>query len=104
LRQFSRWNFGLASQGTVFFNAMASRGLTLPSLATIMTGQYPVTHGVHANYYRLPDKNRHLAEILGFYGYASDAFLANPITWNRDWEGFWATWERGKGSRGSAAA
>ena len=39
----------LAAQGTVFHNAFASTPICAPSRATLLTGQYPVTHGVTAN-------------------------------------------------------
>ncbi|HUW61746.1 MAG TPA: sulfatase [Candidatus Bathyarchaeia archaeon] len=78
----------VARQGTLFLNVMAPRGLTVPSLATIMTGQYPVAHGVRGNSYKLPEENTYLAEILRENGYACGAFLANELTWGKNWEGF----------------
>src|SRR4051812_40683361 len=39
----------LGRAGAVFLDATAHAPLTLPSHASILTGLYPVTHGVHDN-------------------------------------------------------
>ncbi|MBI3844681.1 MAG: sulfatase-like hydrolase/transferase [Planctomycetes bacterium] len=67
----------LAGAGTRFATAIAQRGATWPSLTSIMTGKYPVTHGVRING-RLPDaEDRFLYEYLHDAGYATSAFLSN---------------------------
>jgi arylsulfatase A-like enzyme len=79
---------GIARDGTVFAEAMAQRGLTMPSLASIMTSLYPVTHGVRGNAYRLAPEHTCLAEILKAHGFTCGAFLANELTWEQTWKGF----------------
>jgi arylsulfatase A-like enzyme/Tfp pilus assembly protein PilF len=60
-----------------FERAMTAVPVTFPSHSTIMTGTYPVFHGVHDNdYYRLDDRVTTLAEILGEKGFSTAAFLA----------------------------
>ena len=39
----------LAARGVLFEQAMAAVPLTLPSHASILTGQYPATHGLRHN-------------------------------------------------------
>lgn len=45
----------LAGRGVSFENAFASTPICAPSRASILTGQYPVSHGVRVNGKRLPD-------------------------------------------------
>ncbi len=67
----------LASEGVQFSNCYAQRGLTWPSLTSIMTAMYPKTHGVRRNQVPLDGKNITIAEILKNEGYKTGAFLAN---------------------------
>ncbi len=61
-----------------FDNAITSVALTLPSHATIMTGTYPVFHGIHDNNgFILDEEVTTLAEILSDEGYATGAVLAS---------------------------
>lgn len=61
-----------------FENAIASIPLTLPSHTTIMTGTYPVYHGVHDNDgFVVDDGVTTLAEILHDAGYATGAAVAS---------------------------
>ena len=67
----------LASEGVRFDFAHAHAVLTLPSHASILTGEYPVTHGVRENSgYRLPAGARTIATMLKRAGYATAAFVA----------------------------
>ncbi len=64
----------LASEGFLFEQAMASNPVTQAAHATILTGVYPMAHGVRDNLlFRLPDQSRTLAELLKDRGYATGA-------------------------------
>lgn len=66
-----------AERAVRFERAVTAVPITFPSHSTIMTGTYPVFHGVHDNdYYRLDDNVTTLAEILGQEGFSTAAFLA----------------------------
>jgi len=66
----------LAQEGVRFTRAYCPAPLTLPSHASIMTGLYPVTHGVRNNGHDLPSGIRTLAEILKGRGYSTAAFVS----------------------------
>jgi choline-sulfatase len=66
----------LARGGANFTRARASVPLTLPSHVSILTGTYPLTHGVRDNgAYRLPEEQVTLAETLKENGYETSAFI-----------------------------
>jgi len=67
----------LAKQGVRFKNFFAQRGLTWPSLTSIMTALYPLTHGVESNEELLDAVFPTLPEILKEAGYETAAFLTN---------------------------
>jgi arylsulfatase A-like enzyme/Tfp pilus assembly protein PilF len=71
----------LAAQGVRFDFAHAHAVLTLPSHASIMTGEYPHQHGVRDNSgYRLPRDARTIATALKQASYATAAFVgAFPV-------------------------
>ena len=67
----------LAADGVRFDFAHAHAVLTLPSHASILTGEYPHRHGVRENSgYRLPGGARTVATVLKQAGYATAAFVA----------------------------
>lgn len=67
----------LAAAGVRFADAVATAPITLPSHASIMTGQLPPTCGVrHNGTFRLAEQHETLAERLRARGYATAAFLA----------------------------
>lgn len=67
----------LAAGGVRFADAVTCVPITLPAHASIMTGDYPPTHGVRDNgTYRLPPEQVTLAERLHEAGYATAAFIA----------------------------
>jgi arylsulfatase A-like enzyme len=76
----------LARSGVRFENAYVQRGLTWPSLASIMCSVHPVTHGVRANGQRLKRNFLQLAQVLSENGYTCGAVLTNAAT--QDWQGF----------------
>jgi arylsulfatase A-like enzyme/Tfp pilus assembly protein PilF len=66
----------LAVEGVLFEQAVAPVPLTLPSHASILTGQWPFRHGVRDNGgFRLPDPVPTLAEVLRARGYRTAAFV-----------------------------
>ena len=77
----------LAEAGTLFEQAYAPRGVTWPSLGSLMTSRYPVQHGVRANGMMMDESELTLAEILRDKGYACEAFVSGNAIDQR-WEGF----------------
>jgi arylsulfatase A-like enzyme len=74
----------LAAKSVVFEDAVTTAPLTLPAHASLLTGLYPVAHGIHDNsLYRLPEEARTLAEILRDAGFATRAavaaFVLDPV-------------------------
>jgi len=70
----------LADTGVQYFDAVTSVPLTLPSHATILTGQSPLRHGVKDNgLYALGDEPTTLTEDLKDQGYATSAFIASFV-------------------------
>lgn len=78
----------LAKTGILFENAFSCFNATDPSFTSIMTGRYPMSHGIihhgvipeeeRVEYYRRENKN--LAEILKFNGYYTAA-----LSWLERW-------------------
>lgn len=70
----------LAAGGTLFERVAASTPSTLPSHATLFTGQQPFAHGIRSNFgHRLPDAARTLAEILRERGFETRAEVSAPV-------------------------
>ncbi len=66
----------LATEGVRFTSAFAHATMTLPSHCSILTGQYPIRHGVRDNgLFRLEASRLTLAEILSQAGYRTGAFI-----------------------------
>lgn len=67
----------IASEGAVFLDTSAVAPLTLPSHASLFTGNYPFHHGVRDNLgFRLPEEERTLAEILSEAGWNTAGFIS----------------------------
>ena len=64
----------LASRSVVFHNATSQAGWTLPSVASLLTSQYPSTNGVLTANRRLSDGLLTVAEALREVGYYTIAF------------------------------
>lgn len=77
----------LAKAGTLFEQAYAPRGLTWPSLVSLMTSRYPVQHGVRTNARIVDESELTLAEILREKGYKSAAYISKNAI-DQYWEGF----------------
>jgi len=67
----------LATRGARFEHAQVHRGSTWPSLTSLLTGKYPVTHGVRKNAEMLSADHLFLSEMLESHGFETAAFLAN---------------------------
>ncbi len=72
----------LAAEGFLFEHAYASNPVTQASHSTILTGVYPMVHGVRDNtFFHLPDERQTLAEMLAAAGYATGAAVGGfPLT------------------------
>lgn len=65
----------LAKRSLFFENALCPAPLTLPSHTSLMTGRYPIRHGIHDNAGVVDPKETTLAEILRANGYHTYAFV-----------------------------
>lgn len=66
-----------AAGGVLFETTYAARGQTHPSIATLLTGKYPVTNGVGENGQSLDARHTTLFERLQSAGYQTGVFIAN---------------------------
>lgn len=81
-----------AKSATLYTRAMASSSWTLPSHASMFTGQAPFEHQAHTflqkgnyNVHRLATDRVTLAEALGGMGFETAAFAANQAFLGRHW-------------------
>ncbi len=79
----------IAREGIRFERCYAPRGQTHPSLASMLTGNYPITHGLRANGLRLSSRHVPLPVLLEREGYRTAGFCANLD------KGRWPFWIRG---------
>jgi hypothetical protein len=68
---------GLARDGVRFARAYAPAPLTMPAHASILSGLYPVAHGVRNNGHELRSGVGTLAGILKARGFATAAFVSS---------------------------
>ena len=69
---------GLAAEGVLFERAVSHVPLTLPSHASLLTGIYPIAHGIRDNgAFRLVPAHRTLASLFHDRGYRTGAFVAS---------------------------
>jgi len=66
----------LASQGLLYQYAFSAVPLTLPSHATILSGVYPLKHGIHDNAHFPPPSQQFLQELLKPHNYTTAAFIS----------------------------
>ncbi len=69
----------IADRGTVFERAYSASSWTKPSVATLMTGLSPESHGNHSISSRLPLNAVTLAEVLRDGGYRTGVFAENSF-------------------------
>jgi len=67
----------LADEGVVFEKAFCDTTWTIPSVASTMTGKYPVEHGVRTPFDRLAQGETTLAELLRSHGYRTAAIVGS---------------------------
>ena len=67
-----------AQQAILFENAIAQSSWTKASVASIMTGLWPVAHGANKRNHELSAAALTLPEILRDAGYATAGFITNP--------------------------
>ena len=65
----------LAARGVRFDRAHSAAAWTLPSTASLLTGQVPERHGVVTDEQALPDEARTLPELLRDAGWSTAAFV-----------------------------
>jgi arylsulfatase A-like enzyme len=76
----------LAKESLLFERAYTTLPRTTQSVASILTGRYPKSHGARGLFARLPATNLTLAEVLHERGYATAAVVSN--TFLRPGQGF----------------
>jgi arylsulfatase A-like enzyme len=70
----------IAEEGIIFRNALTPIPLTLPAHGSMLTGTYPLHHGVHDNLdHVLGETNVTIAEILHEHGYTTGAIVSSFI-------------------------
>lgn len=69
----------IAAQGTRFTQAVSAAQWTVPSHASMFTGQYPSEHGMVQSYSVMPENVATLAERLRDGGYYTAGFCNNPL-------------------------
>ena len=76
----------LAAQGVLFENSFATSSYTLPSHASILTGQYPRVHQIEWDTSHRPPSptGQNLPEVLQSLGYRTGAFSANTFYFSRE--------------------
>jgi len=67
----------LAAESIVFENAYAHSSMTLPSMASLMTGRLPVGHKIYENSGALPDRMPTLATLFKMKRYRTAGFIGN---------------------------
>ena len=71
------WMDRLAARGVLFEDAHAHNVVTLPSHANMLSGRYPLEHGVRDNAgFRFPQGTETLATLLAARGYRTGAFVS----------------------------
>ncbi len=73
----------LATEGTVFERAQSQENWTKPSVASVLTGLTPGTHGATTTEAVLPDRAELVSEAFDAAGFATGSFLANGYVSNR---------------------
>ena len=68
-----------AANATLFERAIVPAQWTIPSHASLFTGEYPTTHMTTQIYDVLDDDHVTLAELLNHHGYTTVGFCNNPL-------------------------
>ncbi len=89
----------LAEKGLLFEKCFVPRGQTHPAIASLLTGKYPITHGLRENGQKPEPRHGSFVELLAERNYATAGFAANlgaftlrnpprPAWWTRGFETF----------------
>ena len=73
----------LAEHGTLFMRAQSEENWTKPSVASVLTGLTPATHGCKTDAARLPDGAEMVSEAFDAAGFATGSFIANGYVSDR---------------------
>jgi arylsulfatase A-like enzyme len=73
----------LAQHGTLFARAQSEENWTKPSVASVLTGLTPATHGCKTDAARLPDSAEMVSEAFDAAGFATGSFIANGYVSDR---------------------
>ena len=89
---------GIAAEGTTFTRAFTTGPWTLPSHASLFTGQYTTDHGTHAGSRRFEPNAPTLAERLrrnGYrtVGYSNNTWISSEFGFDRGFDDFYVAWE-----------
>jgi len=76
----------LSTEGTIFQKAFSCANLTDPSITSILTGKYPISHGIISHGYSAYDYRN---EINEFVSLAEDLKRFGYLTFGIDWLGRW---------------
>lgn len=81
----------LAGEGAVFTASQSPENWTKPSVASVLTGLYPMTHRTKESESRLPDGVLTLGELFKKQGFSTATFLANGYVsdkfgFNQGWD------------------
>ncbi|MDJ0765900.1 MAG: sulfatase [Myxococcota bacterium] len=83
----------LSTEAVVFERALVPENWTKPSVASLLSGVYPSTHGTKDDRDKLPDSVRLIQEHLRELGFATAGFVANGYVSDRfGFERGWDTW------------
>jgi arylsulfatase A-like enzyme len=70
----------VAGMGVTFTHAYAHSSWTRPSVATVLSGRYPSSHGAMFKMEGLSDEVDTIAELLGRAGYSTHGIVSNYVT------------------------
>jgi arylsulfatase A-like enzyme len=73
----------IAQRGVVFEQAQSPENWTKPSVASVLTGLSPITHGAKTDEARLPQSAELVSEAFDRAGFATGSFLANGYVSDR---------------------
>lgn len=73
----------LGEEGTVFDAAQSAENWTKPSVASVLTSLYPMTHGTKRTESKLPQDALMVSEVFKRAGFSTASFLANGYVSNK---------------------
>lgn len=73
----------IASEGTLFEAAQSQENWTKPSVASVLTGMTPASHGAKTSEARLPESVQMVSEVFDEAGFATGSFIANGYVSDR---------------------